>query len=55
MNKDAISIQVYDKAARKSRSLSVYGASLDDVAKAVERAVAGRWKTTRLGDRRHRR
>lgn len=50
-----VSIQVYDQKARKSRSLTVYGAHLDEVAKAIERVVSGRWKATSLSDRRHRR
>lgn len=50
-----ISVQVYDKAKRKSRSLTVYGANLEEVSKAIERVVSGRWQTTRLDDRRHRR
>ena len=50
-----VSVQVYDKAKRKSRSLTVYGVNLDEVAKAIERVVSGRWKATSLSDRRHRR
>jgi len=48
-------VQVYDPAAKRSRSLTVYTTALEDVAQTVERAVSARWQSTRLNSARHRR
>lgn len=50
-----VSVQVYDKAKRKSRSITVYGVDVESVAREVQRALQARWSTTSLNDRRHRR
>ena len=43
----------FTNANAKSVSITVYAASLIDVARCAQDALAARWKTTKLNDRRH--
>jgi len=55
LNGKGIAVRVLDPREGKSHSLTVYNASVEDVAREVQRALGIRWRTTKLSDRRHRR
>ncbi|MCO6436522.1 MAG: hypothetical protein J5J06_05495 [Phycisphaerae bacterium] len=50
-----LKVLVYDPLLGKSRSLTVYGAEVESLAREVEAFLAHRYRTTRLDDRRHKR
>ncbi len=52
-SKRGLKVTVYDPQAHQSISFTVYGASLKDAAREAHQGLGGRWRTTSLGDRRH--
>ena len=55
MRKRGIKLSFYDEVAQRSRHITVYAVQLQELAEFVERAVAARWASTKLNDRRHKR
>jgi len=54
----AVSVQFVaapEALAQRSRSLTVYGVMVEDLARYAEEAFRRRWTTTSLTDRRHKR